>query len=111
MRQGLRDLRSCNGRLNTIFHSIASHQYCLPSAVLPFTGKVENSKDGTGKNELGRDGTVQWLRMCKAVATVVEAARPMAQSDSVIALVFAYSTEPDYVDVSPFSASVVVQRA
>ena len=41
---------------------------------------------------------IQWLKMSKAVATVVEAARPMVQNDSVIALILAYTTEPDVKD-------------
>lgn len=41
---------------------------------------------------------IQWLKMSKAVATVVQAARPMVQNDSMIALMIAYSTEPDLKD-------------
>lgn len=41
---------------------------------------------------------IQWLKMCKAVATIIEAARPMVQDDSVIALFLAYTTEPDVKD-------------
>lgn len=41
---------------------------------------------------------VHWLRMCKAVATVIEAAQPTLRSDSVIAIMLAYSTEPDVKD-------------
>ena len=41
---------------------------------------------------------IQWLKMCKAVATIVEAAHAMVPSDSVIALFLAYTTEPDVKD-------------
>ena len=41
---------------------------------------------------------IQWLKLCKAVATIVEAARPMVQNDSVIALFLAFTTEPDLRD-------------
>jgi len=41
---------------------------------------------------------IQWLKMTKAVATIIEAARPMVQNDSMIALMLAYSTEPDFKD-------------
>ncbi|MCJ1393433.1 hypothetical protein MMC18_006307 [Xylographa bjoerkii] len=40
----------------------------------------------------------QWLKMCKAVATIIETARPMVQTDSMMALMLAYSTEPDFQD-------------
>jgi hypothetical protein len=36
--------------------------------------------------------------MSKAVATIIEAARPMVQNDSMIALILAYTTEPDFKD-------------
>ncbi len=41
---------------------------------------------------------IQWLKMSKAVATIIEAARPMVQNDSMIALILAYTTEPDFKD-------------
>ena len=41
---------------------------------------------------------IQWLKMCKAVATIIETARPMVQEDSMIARMLAYSTEPDFKD-------------
>ncbi|MCJ1384754.1 hypothetical protein MMC17_007872 [Xylographa soralifera] len=41
---------------------------------------------------------IQWLKMCKAVATIIEIAWPMLQNDSMMALILAYSTEPDFKD-------------
>lgn len=41
---------------------------------------------------------IQWLKMTKAIATITEAARPMVQNDSMIALMLAYTTEPDFKD-------------
>ncbi|MCJ1279139.1 hypothetical protein MMC21_006963 [Puttea exsequens] len=41
---------------------------------------------------------IQWLKMTKAVATIIEAAQPMIRNNSVIALMLAYSTEPDLKD-------------
>lgn len=41
---------------------------------------------------------ILWLKMCKAVFGVIQAAQPMIQSDSVISVMLAYSTEPDVKD-------------
>lgn len=41
---------------------------------------------------------IQWLKMSKAVATIIEAAGPMVQNGSMIALMLAYTTEPDFKD-------------
>ncbi|MCJ1336347.1 hypothetical protein MMC09_001623 [Bachmanniomyces sp. S44760] len=41
---------------------------------------------------------IQWLKMSKAVATIVTAAAPMVQKDSAIALMLAYTTEPNVKD-------------
>ncbi|MCJ1230673.1 hypothetical protein MMC12_007347 [Toensbergia leucococca] len=41
---------------------------------------------------------MQWLKMCKAIGTIIEAAQSMVQSDSVIARFLAYTTEPDVKD-------------
>lgn len=41
---------------------------------------------------------IQWLKMTKAVATIIEAAGPMVQNNSMIALMLAYTTEPDFKD-------------
>ena len=41
---------------------------------------------------------IQWLKMCKAVATIIQIARPMVHNDSMMALILAYSTEPDFGD-------------
>ena len=41
---------------------------------------------------------IQWLKMSKAVATIVVAARPMVHDDSMIAQMLAYTTEPDFKD-------------
>jgi len=41
---------------------------------------------------------IQWLKMTKAIATIIETARRMVQNDSMIALTLAYTTEPDFKD-------------
>jgi len=41
---------------------------------------------------------IQWLKMTKAISTIIEAARPMMRKDSMIALMLAYTTEPDFKD-------------
>ena len=41
---------------------------------------------------------VQWLRMAKAVSTITRATLPMAQSDSMMARLLSYLTEPDLRD-------------
>jgi len=41
---------------------------------------------------------IQWLKMSKAVATIIEATMSMVQNDSVIALFLSYTTEPDVKD-------------
>ena len=38
---------------------------------------------------------VHWLRMCKAVASTAEAARPIIPKDSIMARLLSYLTEPD----------------
>ncbi len=41
---------------------------------------------------------IQWLRMCKAVATITQAALPIIQSNSMMGRLLAYTTEPDLRD-------------
>ena len=41
---------------------------------------------------------IQWLKMSKAVATIIEAAGPLVRNGSMIAMMLAYTTEPDVKD-------------
>lgn len=41
---------------------------------------------------------IHWLKMSKAVFTIIEAAGPMVQNNSMITLMLAYTTEPDFKD-------------
>ena len=41
---------------------------------------------------------IQWLKMSKAVATIIEAAGPMVRNGSMIAMMLAFTTEPDVKD-------------
>lgn len=38
---------------------------------------------------------IQWLKMSKAVATIIEAAMPMVQNGSMLTMMLAFTTEPD----------------